>query len=171
LRDGNSEIYRMNADGSNPYNITNTPLESETLPAWRRTSGLAADFDQDGCTDAQEAHSNPALGGLRSPQYFWDYFQVWTLSGMTWVRDDVIAVADILATSSRFGPGPPPPAKDVAVAMALTAPVSGTGYHIAYDRGAVLDPSRPWKKSPPDGTINVATDILGVAGQFGHNCL
>jgi hypothetical protein len=208
-RDGNAEIYTMNASGSGQTNRTNHPAD-DSDPAWkpsdseiafirdervhrmnadgtnvsdishgtrvrsidwRRTTGPGLDHDQDGCTDAQEAHSNPALGGLRSPQYFWDYFQVWTFNGSSWVRDDVIGVADVLATGARFGSGPPPPAKNIAVTMALTPPVNTNGYHIAYDRGAVLDPARPWKKSPPDGTINVATDIFGVAGQFGHNCL
>jgi TolB protein len=32
-RDGNNEIYSMDADGSDPVNLTNDPLE-DTLPAW-----------------------------------------------------------------------------------------------------------------------------------------
>ena len=31
--DGNHEIYVMNADGSNPRNLTNHP-EDDTAPAW-----------------------------------------------------------------------------------------------------------------------------------------
>lgn len=33
-RDGNWEIYTMNADGSNQQNITNTPNQHETKPSW-----------------------------------------------------------------------------------------------------------------------------------------
>jgi dipeptidyl aminopeptidase/acylaminoacyl peptidase len=167
---GDYELYRMNADGSLPTNASNDASNWNIEGSWRRTSGPGADFDQDGCTDAEEARPVANQGGLRNPQYFWDYYQVWTFNGSIWVRDNAINILDITATGSRFGSGPPPPAKNVAVSMALTAPTSATGYHIAYDRGMNLDLARPWKKAPPDGTINIPNDILGVAGQFNHNC-
>jgi hypothetical protein len=28
-----------------------------------------------------------------------------------------------------------------------------------------------WNRAPADGTINIPTDILGVAQQFGQNCV
>ena len=34
LRDGNPEIYRMDADGGNPTNLTNTPRVAELEPFW-----------------------------------------------------------------------------------------------------------------------------------------
>ena len=36
-RDGNWEIYVMNADGSNPHNVTNNPRPT-TIPVGRRTA-------------------------------------------------------------------------------------------------------------------------------------
>lgn len=33
-RDGNSEIYIMNADGSNQFNLTNSPSSEDLYPAW-----------------------------------------------------------------------------------------------------------------------------------------
>ena len=34
IRDGNREIYIMNADGSNPHDLTNTPRSEEDDPVW-----------------------------------------------------------------------------------------------------------------------------------------
>ena len=34
-RDGNYEIYRMDADGANPVNLTNLPESDESQPHWR----------------------------------------------------------------------------------------------------------------------------------------
>jgi TolB protein len=33
-RDRDQEIYRMNADGSDPTNLTNTPDADDTAPDW-----------------------------------------------------------------------------------------------------------------------------------------
>jgi hypothetical protein len=121
----------------------------------------------------QETLGPAPLGGQRNPAYFWDFYDVWTHpvgQPTVWVRDKAITLTgDVLGVAGRFGNGPPPPAKAVAVTMALTPPLSDTGYHIAADRGVQSGPNA-WDKAPPDGSINVANDILGVAAQFGHTC-
>jgi hypothetical protein len=131
------------------------------------------DTDLDGCVNAREQSSLPAVGGERDYYHFWDYFDVWTHpSGQptVWVKDKTINIpGDILGVARRYGPGPAPPPKPAAVTAALTPPTSDFGYHIAYDRGSVAG-SDNWDRAPPDGTINIVDDILGVGRQFGHNC-
>ena len=131
------------------------------------------DTDRDGCTDKAEAGSNENFGGRRNNDYFWDFFDVWThpLGQPTiWVRDKVINVpGDIIGVISRFGPGTAQSEED-ALAAALTPPVSDSGYHAAFDRGPVIGPNN-WDRAPADGAINIPDDILGVAVQFGHNCM
>ena len=130
------------------------------------------DTDQDGCSDQAENGPNPRLGGQRDYLYFWDFYDVWTHplgDPQGWERNKVINILDILAVGKRFGSGPLPPAKPQAVLDALTPPVSDSAYHIAYDRGPLVGPDA-WDKGPPDGSINIVDDILGVAGQFGHDC-
>ncbi len=47
-RDGNDEIYVMNADGSNPVNLTNHPA-SDTVPSWSPDGKrIAFSSDRDG---------------------------------------------------------------------------------------------------------------------------
>jgi Tol biopolymer transport system component len=169
-RDGNLEIYRTASDGSSGDTLLSGNPSADYGANWKRGAGPGADSDLDGCMDAKEALPQASLGGLRNPQHFWDYYDVWTLSGMTWVRDKTINIpGDILGVAKRFGAGPLPPAKGQAVIDALTPPTSATGYHIDYDRGMTLGPNG-WNKAGPDGTINIPNDILGVAGQFGHSC-
>ena len=38
------------------------------------------------------------------------------------------------------------------------------------DRSPAPPGSRPWLQGPPDGTIDLMTDILGGVSQFGHRC-
>ena len=130
---------------------------------------LPWDVDRDGCSNIEEAGGAAALGGSRDPANPWDFYDTPNASN---VRDKVITVAgDILGVARRFGAndaggtapinrnsdpftGPPPPAP---------------AYHPAFDRGAQIGPN-VWNRAGPDGFINVAGDILGVARQFGHNC-
>ena len=60
--------------------------------------------------------------------------------------------------------------KGDALAQALVAPTDATGYHPAFDRGPIIG-ANDWDRAPPDGSINIVDDILGVAAQFGHNCV
>jgi len=179
LHDGNYDVYVMNADGSGQTDITNDPA-IDFFPGWQ-SPVPGVDSDQDGCADARELLRTPAseqLGGKRNPKLFWDFYDVWThpmADPSAWERDRVVTlVGDVLGVASRFGSGfigPfPPPTKAELLAEALTPPTSDAGYHAAYDRGPQSGPD-PWDRGPPDGMINIADDILGVAAQFGHSCL
>ena len=117
-------------------------------------------------------------GGLRNPNYFWDFYDVWTRPDPVgqpnmWVRDKAVTVpGDILGVAHRFGAMRPggAPTKAQALAEALATPTSPDGYHADYDRGQLIGPN-DWNLAPPDGAINIPNDILGVAKQFGHSCL
>ena len=129
------------------------------------------DTDQDGCSDVAENGPDERLGGRRNYVSFWDFYDVWTHplgDPQGWARDRVITVFDILGVAVRFGPGPFLSEAE-ALAAALTPPTSPSGYHPAFDRGGLVGPN-PWDRSPPNGTINVVDDVLGVAVQFGHRC-
>jgi hypothetical protein len=146
------------------------PPSPTPLPTKQPSPG---DTDLDGCEDVAENGPNAALGGLRNYFYFWDFYDVWTpVAGQpgVWQRDGVVTVAgDILGVATRFGPGAAPPVKIAALFQALTPPTSASGYHIAFDRGDQVG-ADPWDLASPDGVINIADDLLGVAAQFGHNC-
>ncbi len=63
-RDGNSEIYVMNADGSGQTNLTNNPA-SDTFPAWSPDgSRIAFTSDRDG---NQEIYVMNADGSGQTP--------------------------------------------------------------------------------------------------------
>ncbi len=122
--------------------------------------------------EQQTAPGSEISGGLRDPNYFWDFFDVWThpLGEPTlWERDRVVNVpGDIIGTASRFGPGTAQ-SKEDALASALTPPVSDLGYHAGFDRGPVIGANN-WNRAPADGAINIPDDIIGIAVQFGTNC-
>ena len=146
---------------------TPTPMITPT-PTKQPAPG---DTDLDGCADEAENGAIPQFGGRRNYQYFWDFFDVWTHPAgdpIGWERNAVINIFDILAVAIRFGPGPSL-SKQAALAAALTEPVDDTSYHAAYDRGPIIG-ALNWERGPPDGSINIVDDILGVAAQFGHNC-
>ena len=117
------------------------------------------DTDGDGCSDSEELLTSEMFGGRRNPTNRWDFFDV---NG-----DKVVNIPnDILAVASAFGPGDP------------GSPVYNENYSPARDRSPGPAPNKPndpdhtepWDLGPPDGTVNVPTDILGVARQFGHTC-
>jgi hypothetical protein len=133
------------------------------------------DTDGDGCTNGQELGTNPALGGLRNPKYFWDFFDVWSHPAgdpLAWERNRQIGLfGDIFGVAARFGAvRGSPPTKGEALAEALAPPTNETGYHAAFDRSPPPNGVDPWALGPPDGTIDLFVDILGVAAQFGHSC-
>ena len=130
-----------------------------------------ADTDGDGCSDQAENGAFEYLGGQRNYLDFWDFYDVWTHPAgdpIGWERDRVLNIFDIIAVGARFGPGPLLSKAD-ALAQALVAPTDATSYHPAYDRGPVIG-ANLWDRGPPDGSINIVDDILGIAQQFGHNC-
>ena len=118
------------------------------------------DADDDGCTDEQELGTIPALGGLRNPKSFWDFFD--TPTGTPPERDRRVNIVDIGAIVLHFGtsgdPGIDP----------LSAPPA-SGYHTAFDRSQAAEGGDPWDLGPPDGSINII-DIAAVVIQFGHTC-
>lgn len=109
------------------------------------------DTDGDGCADAREEGSNPALGGDRDFLNPWDFYDVAGLAGP--VPDGVIDLLfDILGVIEHEGTAPGPP------------------YDVNYDRGAWLG-ANSWNDTlPPDGVIDEPIDIDGVFAQYGHNC-
>ena len=129
------------------------------------------DTDLDGCSDQAEHGPDETLGGQRDYFYFWDFYDVWTrpLGDPTgWERNGVVNILDMLAVARRFGPGPDLSNVD-AFLFALAPPTGDGGYHPAYDRGPLVG-ANPWERGPPDGSINIVDDVLGIAAQFGHDC-
>jgi len=128
------------------------------------------DDDNDGCTDVAELQpeSQATTGGGRDPNYFWDFFDVWT--GEPPERNRAVSVGDIGAVVARFGTFHEPPlTKAEALAEALTPPTDLTSYHAALDRGGADPEANLWNLFPPDGGI-AAGDIAAVVAQFGHSC-
>ena len=133
---------------------------------------VVRDTDRDGCTDEAENLNNESMGGNRNPNDYWDFFDVWThppAEPLLWERNRVLNMFDILAVAMRFSPGPAL-TKQEALAEALSEPSDDTSYHAGYDRGPIIGANN-WDRGPPDGSINIVDDVLGVAGQFGHSCL
>jgi polyhydroxybutyrate depolymerase len=160
-----------------PAQLTPSPTPTPKNPALDTDGDTVPnnadlDDDADGCLDTDEEQVTKlsyATGGWRNPHNFWDFFDVWTHpqgNPSGWERNRVVTVSDVLAVGSRFGPGALPPDP---FAAALTPPSTEMGYHTAYDRGAIIG-ADSWDRAPPDGTINIADDILGAAAQFNHNC-
>lgn len=142
------------------------------------TDVLDPDDDNDGCRDTAElpiTNGSQVVGGLRSARDFWDFYDVWThpTSNPTgWVRNGTVDLfSDIFGVAKRYGThGTVPATEQQRVAAALTPPPDNTGYHMDYDRSAPAPGADLWDMGPPNGTIDLFTDILGVALQFGHHC-
>jgi hypothetical protein len=119
------------------------------------------DFDLDGCRDRQERGADEAIGGLRSPKNFWDFYDVPTGPSLT--RNRSVAAPDIFAVLNRFNssgnPGVSP----------FSMPPPAPAYHPAYDRGPSSGPN-VWNLTAANGSI-AATDVFAVIGQFGHSCV
>ena len=109
------------------------------------------------------------LGGLRDPNYFWDFFDVY--AGLPAERDGAVSISDIGAVVARFGSFVEPvPTKEEAFAEALTLPPAAPAYHTAFDRGGPLPGQNLWNLLPPDGSVNIG-DIAAAVAQFGHSCV
>ena len=169
------DFFGQSVSVSGAHTLVGAPFEdtagSLAGAAYVFETGGPDDTDGDGCTDKAEGGPDASLGGQRNKNSFWDFYDVWTHppgDPIGWERNAVINIFDINATGMRFGPGPVL-SKEDAIAEALAAPTDGTGYHAAYDRGPIIG-ANDWDRGPPDGSINIVDDILGVAAQFGHNC-
>ncbi len=182
------QLYAVDGGGhtwpGSPVNLPGTTYEiSATDLMWQffQAHPLSVlDTDQDGCTDVREQQGSPGSetsGGRRDPNYFWDFYDVWTRPDpigqpSMWVRDKAVTIpGDVLGVAHRFGSTRPggPPTKTQALAEAFVPPTSPDGYHADYDRGPLIGPNA-WDLGPPDGAIDIPNDILGVARQFGTNC-
>ena len=129
----------------------------------------AEDPDQDGCTNGQELQpkSLAPAGGGRDPLYYWDFFDVPTVSG----RDFRVDAFDIGAVVGRFGTiRGTPPTKEEALVEALTPPGDTTSYHAGSDRDTPDPEANVWNLGPPSGNID-GFDIAFVVAQFGHTCV
>ena len=117
---------------------------------------LAFDTDSDGCVDIQELGPNPALGGLRDPLNFWDFFDP--------SRDRAVGLLDFLAVLRHFNTAGDPASLDP------DGPEPPPGeYWALADRGGQAPGGDPWDELPADGSIGL-TDFLSVLRQFGHTC-
>ena len=115
----------------------------------------AADLDGDGCASGKEqqtAVGSEATGGRRNYRNRWDFFDP---NGDKTVDllNDVFAVAGVFGADADSDP-----------------PGEPDGYNPLLDRSPPDPGMDPWDMQAPDGTIDLLTDIFGVAKQFGHNC-
>jgi TolB protein len=166
---GNGEVFVMDADGSNQTNLTKAP-HAEGFPAWSASPLPSGDTDGDGCTDDREAGLDPVSGGQRNPKDVWDYGDMPEgIGGPDYSRDRLIRVNDILAVVDHYF------ANDAGGTAAVNrysdplTPAPFSGYHPAFDRGAVIGPN-PWNVAPPDGIITIQ-DVLYVVKQYFHDCV
>jgi hypothetical protein len=117
--------------------------------------GSLPDGDGDGCIDENEIGSNPAAGGLRDPDNYWDFYDVGTGSPVVPGKDGVVDLKDTLLILMHFG-------------------------HL-YNGGAYVDPGdddldrsvpdslQPWRTAEANNGIDLV-DALNSLKSFGHNC-
>ena len=124
------------------------PLTNRTTPRVDARSAILhdnSDSDGDGCTDGEELGSSASAGGQRNPLNPYDFYDV-NGDGTVNMLDDIVPV--VAAFGSSEGPN----------------------YNAAFDRSPAPPGAPAWELGPPDGTIDLATDILGAAAQFGTTC-
>lgn len=170
--EGGAACWGYHAMGQLGNNVvTGTPLYSSSTDA---RVPVEAD-DGDGCTAAQERGSNEALGGMRDPLNHWDFFDTPDAGG---ARDGVVTYDpeetddDVDRVFARYfanddgGTATPNRYSDP-----LSTPIpTPDEYFPAYDRSAPPAGAEKWQLGPPDGTIDLFNDIIGVANQAGHDC-
>jgi alpha-tubulin suppressor-like RCC1 family protein len=124
------------------------------------------DTDRDGCTDDQELGTNPALGGLRDPRNFWDFYDTPNNDN---VRDRAITIpsGDPARVTARFGADDDGGADPINRNSDPFAPApAAPAYPPAFDRGSATQ-STP---NAADGAITLVNDILAVYAQLLHSC-
>ena len=119
---------------------------------------LDFDADDDGCTDEAELGPIASKGGMRDPDYYWDFMDMW-INKQKNRRVNVLDIGAIVQRLFTAGdPGGDP----------LDPPQALTGYHVSADRSAPIGPNL-WNAGPADGNINIIEIGLTVV-QFGHDC-
>lgn len=133
------------------------------------TERLIPDTDGDGCMDGAELGSDPAYGGQRDPLNFWDFFDTPDDQG---TRDGTVdLMKDLFGVLFRFGAedgnGTAAPNRD---SDPSAMPPPPPAYAPAFDRSPPPPGATLWELAPPDGTIDLFTDIFGMVAQYGHSC-
>jgi hypothetical protein len=118
---GLNYIYQFGTDGFGP-----APLNA----------------DGDGCSDIEEAGSDPKFGGQRDPFMEWDFYDV-----NATLKIDAVDTGLVRAHFNGTGPTPPE--------------------DLIYDRSVG---EFTWAPGPPNNAIN-AFDIGAVRASFDHSCL
>jgi hypothetical protein len=111
------------------------------------------DSDKDGCMDGEELNNEPNHGGHRDPTNHWDFYDI---DG----NGTIDLFIDIFTVAEAYGPA------------------DGPDYVLDFDRSSPPDASEqpdpskrePWDMGPPNGAIDLFTDVFGSAKQFGHHC-
>ncbi|MEX2159422.1 MAG: flexitail domain-containing putative surface protein [Dehalococcoidia bacterium] len=133
-----------------PFQAVQSDYDGDTVADFFDT-----DDDNDGCTDAAErqlATASEETGGRRNGKHPYDFYD-------TDGDKQIGLFIDVFAVASAFG--------DDADAV---GPGEPDGYDAALDRSAAPMGMDAWDMGPPDGTIDLFTDIFGVALQYGHHC-
>ena len=141
----------------------------------REVKAYDHDADLDGCTDVQESGSDPALGGLRDSDNFWDFFDTETENGLDagTAKEGEITSDDrdnVIAHLSQSGDPDVNGDTVVDAADALTD-ATGSGYHPRFDVGPKIPGGDHWDRLPADGVINIIDDYFAILNQVGHSCL
>ena len=135
--------------GNNVYGQLGKGGGASSTPVYVLGGDGGPDTDNDGCTDKAEIATSPGseqFGGRRDPLDSWDFFD-------TDGNKQIDLIYDIFNVAGAFGLTP-----------------ADAGYSTALDRSAPSPGALPWAMGPPDGIIDLNTDIFGVAFQFGHDC-
>jgi predicted phosphodiesterase len=153
-------FIELNVDGdarkANGYfkDIDGDVIDTFTVHAAPPPEPAPVDADADGCTDDAEGGADEEAGGRRDYLNPWDFFDV---------NDDgtVDLFHDIFAVAYAYGLVQGNPAYDTALDR------SG-----ALSEAQEPDPAKRevWDMGPPNGAIDLFTDIFGMAYQFGHTC-
>jgi hypothetical protein len=133
------------------------------------------DEDGDGCSDTEEAGTNPIQGGDRDPASPWDFYDVPAppLMGAApnGTRDRAVSLTDVATVLFYFGTT----ADDPAVPNANGA-IYGSDWNDntvfdgqEYDRTPSVVPEKPWRSGPPDGATSLGDAAVALL-QFGHDC-
>jgi len=123
----------------------------------------AGDYDNDGCTNAQEVGIDQRLGGRRNPKNFWDFPDMFNPT-----RDKTILINDVSAVIQRYRAND---ANGTALinrnSPPLTTAIPATGYHPIFDH-TYVGPNG-WNLGPPDGQILIE-DVSNVMQQYRYHC-